>query len=570
MFRYIRRHRLIRRYFPAYWIAFYALAIGLLQISGQTRDVRHIGSMGLTWVLVIGLLVWYVVAGKAASRVRWGLFVGFWVVVFGFFNAVTFENDGDGRFITWRFRWSPEPDSLLAAPEPETSDAAWQVTDNDYPGFLGAKPWAEVANVMLAPDWEANPPEELWRRSIGSGWSAFAIRGDCAVTQEQRGDQELIVSYRVSTGEIVWRHADNLRFDPPGAIESMGGPGPRATPTLSENRVVTQGATGVVTCLEGATGKLIWQHDPIQEYEAEGLIWGKSGSPLIVPPSDKVAETLVVVNVGAPANTRADSGYNHSLVAYRLEDGELAWHAGWRVTSYASPQLVTLAGVPQVLQVNQAFITSHAVEDGRILWEHPWASNSDSDAACSQVVPLSEDRLLLTKGYGQGASLLKVTMSEGSWNIKQLWQPPIKPVLKTKMGNVVVRDGLAFGIDGVLLQCVDIETGKSLWKKRRRPSFGHGQLLLVDKHLLVLTEEGEVLLIAAQGDKYRELASFRAFSRTDITWNNPSLTGNRLLIRNAREAACYRLPLATGVVAGANRLPATQITARAPTTSLQE
>src|SRR5205085_2082707 len=130
----------------------------------------------------------------------------------------------------------------------------WRPTPHDYSRFLGNGYWAEVKGVELETDWKTHPPQELWRHEIGAGWSAFSIVGNYAVTQEQRGENELVTSYKVDTGEPVWTHADKTRFDPADVKGSLGGPGPRATPTVLGDRIFTQGGTGIVNCLDARTG----------------------------------------------------------------------------------------------------------------------------------------------------------------------------------------------------------------------------------------------------------------------------------------------------------------------------
>ncbi|HEX4416182.1 MAG TPA: hypothetical protein VH107_21295, partial [Lacipirellulaceae bacterium] len=155
---------------------------------------------------------------------------------------------------------------------------------------------------------------------------------------------------------------------------------------------------------------------------------------------------------------------------------------------------------------------------------------------------LGGDRLFLSKGYGVGCSLLAIKPdSDGRLSASPLWQPPIKKVMKNKFSNVVVRDAYVYGLDDVLLECIDRETGSVKWRKRREPVFGHGQIMLVGDTILVLSETGELTLVEATPSQYHELATLQALADSNVTWNNPAFSAPYLLLRNAREAVCYRL-----------------------------
>ncbi len=485
---------------------------------------------------VLLLSLWFSYFGPGLRRTRrrmvwalWGAFAAWMVVMKPVFN-------GDMGIHTWKLRFTPAADQRLAGLSGVAEATDWQTTPQDYPRFLGNGYWAEVEGVKLDADWQALPPELVWHQEIGAGWSGFAIVGNYAVTQEQRGDEEIVSCYRVASGEVVWTHRDEARFDPADFQGGLGGIGPRATPTIHEGKVFAQGATGIVNCLDARTGRLIWSHDTAAETGADVLVWGKSGSPLVV-------DDLVIVNVGAPNDEAARENYESSLVAYDRESGEPRWATGNRQASYASPVLATLAGKRQVVMIHEKYVAAHRVEDGTVLWEYPWAGMSDSNATTTQPMPLAGDRLFLSKGYGVGASLLQITRdAAGNFSADPLWEPAIKRVMKTKFSNPVVRDGYVYGLDNALLSCVELETGKIEWKKRRSPEFGHGQLLLVGDVILVLSETGELALVEASPKKYNELAAIQALDASDTTWNTLALAAPYLLVRNAREAACYRLP----------------------------
>jgi outer membrane protein assembly factor BamB len=522
--------------------AWFPLGVIALAAAWWIRQTAAMGYTTILHVLVVlggvGLLtIWFVRFGPGARRTRQRIA---WAGILAFIAWMTVMKpvyNGDMGIYRWKLRFASAPDQALGVISGNAAATDWQTTPRDYPRFLGNGYWAEVAGVTLDKDWQAHPPKEVWRREIGGGWSGFAIVGNYAVTQEQRGDKEIVSCYRVDNGEVVWTHSDEARFDPADFQGGLGGIGPRATPTIHDGKIFTQGATGIVNCLDARTGKVIWSHDTAEETGADVIIWGKSGSPLVV-------DDLVIVNVGAPNDETEREKYNSSLVAYDLETGDVRWAAGNRQASYASPMLTTLAGERQIVMVNEKYITSHRVSDGTVLWEYPWADENDSNATTTQPIPLAGDRLFMSKGYGIGSSLLNISQdADGKFSVEPLWDPPIKRVMKTKFANAVVRDGYVYGLDDVLLSCIEAKTGKVQWKKRRNPEFGHGQIMLIGDVILVLSETGELALVEATPDEYRELASIQALGSEDTTWNTPAFASPYLLIRNSREAACYRLPL---------------------------
>ena len=532
--------------FPWAWVGLLAGARVAFQATDFADDFKTMATMASIALGTIGLCLWYAFRGRGPLPVRLLVGVAPFALFYGCNTLYEARHSGDGWIVALHRRGAPKPDERL---DTDVGSAApiddWGPGDYDYPAFLGGGPWAEALGPPLATDWSTQPPEEVWRRPVGAGWSGFAILGRYAVTQEQRGDQELVVCYDTLSGAPMWSHADTVRFDPQDVAGQMGRSGPRATPTIVGDRIYTQGATGIVNCLNARTGEPVWSVDTTERYGAAVPVWGKSGSPLYTPAEAAGGRALVVVNVGAPAGS-TEGGYDASLVAFDAAEGDEVWHSGWRQTSYASPWLFELAGTPQVLQAVDDSIESHAADDGRLLWEHPWPGTSNDRPSCSQPIPVGDDRLLLTKGYGHGASLIAVRRrSDGVWETEPLWSPPVQPNLETKFSNVVVRDGFAYGLDGTVLQCVEVASGRVAWKHRRRPSpgFGFGQVLLAGDTLLILTEDGKLVLAAAAPDGYREHADLQALSPEETCWNTLALAGDLLLVRNSVEAVAYRLPL---------------------------
>ncbi len=446
----------------------------------------------------------------------------------GFGSLCQFVQNSPGRWqsaILFRARWIKPADVVLAEQnslQTAAGHADVTPTDHDYPGFLGSKRDAYVPNVNLATDWDANPPKLLWKQPIGGGYSAFAVQGNAAVTMEQRGDDELVTCYDLHTGKLLWDHAIKARHH-----DMIGGDGPAATPTIDSGKVYALGGTGVLRCLDGATGKLLWSHDIVAEVgsdaerEHNAIPWGRSASPLVV-------DNLVVVPGGGPMA---------SLIAFDKEIGEKVWTGGKRQISYSSPSLANYGGVRQIVIVNEDTITGHDPATGKVLWEAKWDGSSNSTASTSQSVEVGDDRLFVSKGYGGGAALYQIKRGDDDrFSTKLLWKN--HRVLKTKLTNVVSKDGYVYGLSDGVLECVDLQTGQRAWAGKDQ---GHGQVLRVGDLLLITQEWGGLALVALDPTDYKELGSIQALDGK--TWNNPALSGDLLLVRNDQEAACYQLPL---------------------------
>ncbi len=391
----------------------------------------------------------------------------------------------------------------------------------DYGQFLGPNRNGTIDGDGINWDWIRTPPVELWRRPVGAGWSAFSVSGKRAVTQEQRGPNEVVVCYWLSSGEVAWSHTDPARFQ-----EVLGGIGPRATPTIAGDRVFTLGATGILNCLSLSSGSPVWSVDVLEETGCPNQSWGKSSSPLVY-------DGLVIVAAGGNDSWGESSSplVCPGMVAYREQSGEEAWRSDPSAPGYSSPSVAQLAGRPQILILNLGSVTSHDPATGRTLWSHPWGGTQPK---VTQPVPVEGDRVLLSSGYGVGAELLAITEGPGgSLEPQSIWK---NRNLKSKFSNIVVYQGAAYGLDDGIMACIDLADGKRHWKGGR---YGHGQLLLGGDKILVLAETGDAVVVQASTAGHTELSRHKLLDGK--TWNHPSLPAPYLLVRNAAEAACYLL-----------------------------
>lgn len=414
---------------------------------------------------------------------------------------------------------TPEPEETVpvkAAEEPTPTPDVPETpkTHADWPGFRGAARDGIVRAVKIETDWTKTPPVEVWRKKIGPGWSSFAVRGDLVYTQEQRGEDELVSCYNLTTGEPVWRHSDKARF-----YESNAGAGPRGTPTLSKGRVYSMGATGILNALDARNGAVVWSRNAASDTGAKLPGWGFASSPLVA------GDTVIVATSGV-------------LAAYDRATGKPRWQGPAGGAGYSSPQLTTIDGIAQILLLNTTGAISVAPADGTLLWKHEW----DGDGIVQPAV-MAGGNILLGSGSGiasgNGTRRVAVKHGDAGWNVEERWT---SNSLKPYFNDFVIHKSNAFGFDGSILACIGLDDGKRKWKGGR---YGHGQILLLPEQdlLLVLSEEGDLALVKASADQFTEVAKFKAIEGK--TWNHPVLVGDQLLVRNGEEMAAFRLTLAS-------------------------
>ena len=381
----------------------------------------------------------------------------------------------------------------------------------DWPGFRGRDRDGIVRGVRIATDWSASPPKEMWRRPIGPGWSSFAVHGDVFYTQEQRGQEEIVAAYRVSTGAPVWKHRDAARF-----WESNGGAGPRGTPTFDGGRLYTFGATGILNVLDAATGRVIWTRNVGADSQTKIPDWGFSSSPLLV-------DDLVVV---------AAAG---KLVAYDVASGAPRWTGPDGGSGYSSPHGLTVQGVPQILLLDAKGATSVSPSTGTPLW-NVTVTASGMSAPIVQPAMTADGDVLISSGDLSGLH----RFARDEWD---------RPDGRRRVGGRPTASSRTSATSSCTratpsdstAACSRASMSPTATRRWKGGRYGSGQLMLLPDQdlLLVVTEEGELALVAATPEKFTELG--RSPAITGKTWNHPVLAGDILLVRNGEEMAAFRL-----------------------------
>ncbi|HJU42672.1 MAG TPA: PQQ-binding-like beta-propeller repeat protein [Vicinamibacterales bacterium] len=525
--------------------------------SGSDVSIAGAGQGFLIYIMMVPLLafaliVWAASTRRAGTRTRRVALVAMLTIACA--PPLLMRTDGVGGPNPFHWRWTPTAEEILLAQgeepvtppppppapaEPAKVEPAIPVVEKkialaknmsapsttapalpvarswpkaEWPGFRGPLRDGIIRNVRINTDWNAVPPSEIWRRPIGPGWSSFAVRGDLMYTQEQRGEDEMVSCYRVSTGQPVWRHRDAVRF-----YESNGGAGPRATPTIHDDRVFAHGATGILNALDAQSGKLIWTRNVAADTKREVPYWGIASSPLVI-------DDLVVV---AAAST---------LAAYHVADGTLKWLGPRYGSGYSSPHRLTLDGVEQIVLLGGPGAISVNPSDGKVLWIHDWAPGPMVQPALTEDGDILVNHVVATGGVA--TRRLHVSRVNGEWKMEEKWT---STGLKPNFNDFVVHKGHAYGFDNNILASINLETGQRAWKGGR---YGNGQLVLLQDQdvLLVTSEDGELALVSATPDKYTEIAKIRIFESK--TWNHPVIVRDLLLVRNGEEMAAFKLPIA--------------------------
>lgn len=575
--------RPLRLWFPIALLVAYWTAVGVMRISELTMFVRFASGFGSFVVMALLFLGWWVFSRRLTRREKWPALVALvagasvgafasrrllepvpfvwvsfpfvftawaaWLVAArGFppqrraigllvatlltfvpFTLIRVDGLSGEQRARYSWRWNPSAEELYLAERAARPAAAPSTTSataapasltprpGDWPGFRGPNRDGAVTGARIATDWSANPPKLVWRSRVGPGWSSITVVAGMLFTQEQRGGDEAVVCRDAATGAERWSVQQPGRF-----WESVSGAGPRATPTFDSGRLYALGAFGRLDCLDAASGARIWSRD-VRADGGSMPMWGYSSSPL-------VASGVVVVFAGGDGSA--------SLRAYRADTGEPAWSAAAGAQSYTSPQLVGLHGEEQILFLGDAGLSAHDHSTGIVRWTHPIPLHNAPRSIQPRVI--GADRVLVCSEMDIGARLLDVKPPAGGaagWSVTPVWT---SRHFKPSFNDFVFVGDCVYGFDGAVFCCFDLTTAKRRWRDGR---YGHGQvLLLADQSLLlVMTEEGEAVLVAADPAEHRELG--RAQLIKGKTWNHPALAQGRLYARNAEEMACFELPV---------------------------
>ena len=394
--------------------------------------------------------------------------------------------------------------AVLSLPAAVSNRAA-----DDWPQWRGPNRDGRSAERGLLQAWPPNGPPQAWRaRGAGDGYSSFAVADGRLLTLGARGGREFVIAFDAASGKELWATDHGARFG------NDRGDGPRGTPTVENGRVYAFGASGDMTVLDAATGKIVWTVNVLQKFGASNITWGLSESPLVL-------EDRVLVNAGARGA---------SVVALGKKDGSVIWRSESDQAGYSSAVLHQVGGIQQAIFFTGQRAIGVSVEDGRLLWSYDRVSNRTANIATPIV---HGNRVFLSSDYGTGAALLELAAGGGGVSAREVYFT--RDMRNHHASSVLVGDHL-YGFSGAILTAMRFDTGEVAWRDR---SVGKGSLVFADNRLYLFSENGVVGLAEANPEGYGERGRFAIETGRLPTWSHPVVSGGKLFIRDQDTIYAY-------------------------------
>ena len=343
--------------------------------------------------------------------------------------------------------------------------------------------------------WPAEGPKQLWKASVGTGFSSFSVSGGRVYTMGNNTNNDWVFCLDANTGREVWGHSYPGLLDP----KNFEG-GPCATPTVADEEVYTFNRKGDLFCLDAAKGTVIWSKHLNRELGLEIPAWGCASSAL-------VEGAIVVVNMGSAG------------VALDRKSGKVVWVSGKSAGAYATPVPLKIGSERCLAILTRQSLVAVKAASGQQVWSYPWKTEYDVNAADPIV---DGDKVFISSGYNHGGTLLTVA---GQRAPEKVWE---NKNLRNHFNSCVLWKGYLYGPDDSGLRCVAWDTGDLKWTDGK---FGKGSLMVADGKLVALSEKGELIIADPTP------AAFKPISRAQVLkgkcWTTPVLSNGHIYCRNA-------------------------------------
>jgi outer membrane protein assembly factor BamB len=383
----------------------------------------------------------------------------------------------------------------------------------DWPQWRGPNRDGKATGFAAPQTWP-NELAQKWQTIVGAGDATPALVGDKLYVFAREGGDEVLLCLDAGTGTEIWRDKN--------PVPAISGPdarvhgGPRSSPAVGEGKVVTLGVTGIVSCVDAASGKVAWRN---RQYKGVPQ-FHTATSPIIV-------DGMAVVQLGGQGNG--------TIVAFDLASGSAKWKCEGEGSSYSSPVLMTVDGTKQIVAMTDKSVIGLAVADGKLLWQIPFAPGGRM--AYNAATPIVDGQTVIFTGSGRGAKAVKIEKQGDKFVPSDLWS---NPQLAPQFNSPVLKNGLLFGLsERGMLYCIDAKTGKTAWTGTSRLS-NFGAIVDAGPVLLVLPDRAGLIVFKPDGKQFEEVARL-AVSKTPV-YATPVLAGNRIIVKDASAVTTWTLP----------------------------
>jgi outer membrane protein assembly factor BamB len=388
--------------------------------------------------------------------------------------------------------------------------AAAQSSPRDYPQWRGLNRDGAASAFSEPAAW----PETLtrkWKVDVGEGYGTPLVVGDAVYVFTRRNSTEVMTALNAETGKELWHTSYPAPYRPatPAAAHGVG---PKATPLFHNGRLYTLGVTGIVSTFDAATGKLAWQTPAPPDHPSYGTATSPAGD-----------KDLIIVHPG-----------NHGpLTAFDAKTGVVKWTASDR-GAYASPMIVELGGIRQVVTMTQQSVLSVSLSDGARLWEYPWLPRTTQPA----ITPILYGDTLIVSSQAMGVTALRPTTRGGKWGVDVVWET--KDVSLFLSNPVLVGDtlyGLSERARGQFF-ALDATTGKVLWLGPPRQA-SNTAVVKAGNLLLLLNDDAELIVARSSKSRFEPLKRYTVAD--SATWAQPAVSGNRVFVKDLTSLTLWTL-----------------------------
>jgi outer membrane protein assembly factor BamB len=383
----------------------------------------------------------------------------------------------------------------------------------DWPQWRGPNRDGAVASFRAPASWPESLPEK-WKIDVGSGYATPLLIGDRLYVFTRQGEDEVLMALAADSGDLVWRASYPAPFEMKSATRRHG-PGPKSTPAFADGRLFTLGMSGIVTAFEAGSGTLLWQKGapPVEP------LYHTATSPL-------VDDGLVFLHVGGH-----DDG---ALTAFDAATGAVRWSWDGDGPAYGSPMLFELAGVRQIVTFTQENFVGVSASTGELLWRRPFVTPSTTT---SQTPILYEETVIQT-GRANGITAFRVVRRGDGFETMDVWHTD---EVSLHMTNGVVLDGVLFGLSHLnsgQYFALDLDSGKVLWTSEPRQA-ENAAMIRAGGTILSLEDDAELVVIQNSRTAFEPLKRYEVAA--SATWAQPTLSGNRLFVKDVSTLALLLL-----------------------------